>query len=51
MGLTQDAMGYILKPEYFAEDVSYPHAEYLTSVSVGVEAGPRVMAALEEIVP
>lgn len=51
LGLTQDAMGYILKPDYFADEVSYPHADYLTSVSVGEQAGPRIMAALEEIVP
>jgi hypothetical protein len=51
LGLTQDAMGYILKPEYFADDVEYPHGSYLTSVSAGAEAGPRVMAALKEILP
>ncbi len=51
MGLTQDAMGYILKPGYFADDAAYPHASYLTSVSVGEQAGPRVMSALETIVP
>lgn len=50
LGLSQDAMGYILKPEYFAEDVSYPHAEYLTSVSVGASAGPLIMQALAELV-
>ncbi len=46
LGLTQDAMGYILKPEYFADEEAYPHAAYLTSVSAGVEAGPRIMAAI-----
>jgi hypothetical protein len=50
LGLTQDAMGYILKPEYFSADVPYPHAEYLTSVSVGETAGPKVMQAIEDIV-
>ena len=49
LGLTQDAMGYILKPEFFANDAAYPHADYLTSVSVGPEAGPRVMAALRTL--
>jgi hypothetical protein len=43
-------MGYILKPEYFSADVPYPHAEYLTSVSVGETAGPKVMQAIEDIV-
>jgi neutral/alkaline ceramidase-like enzyme len=50
LGLSQDAMGYILKPEYFAEEVSYPHAEYLTSVSAGASAGPLIMQALAELV-
>ena len=49
LGLTQDAMGYILKPDFFDADAAYPHAEYLTSVSVGPEAGPRVMAALRNL--
>ncbi len=50
LGLSQDAMGYILKPEYFAKEVSYPHADYLTSVSVGASAGPLIMEALAELV-
>lgn len=50
MGLSQDAMGYILKPEYFVADVSYPHAEYLTSVSVGEQAGPLIMQAVAVLV-
>jgi len=49
MGLTQDAMGYILKPDYFADGATYPHAEYLTSVSVGEQAGPQIMQVLKEI--
>ncbi len=49
LGLSQDAMGYILKPEYFADEDAYPHADYLISVSVGVEAGPRIMAAIDAL--
>ncbi len=49
LGLSQDAMGYILKPEYFAADATYPHGEYLTSVSIGPQAGPMVMAAVESL--
>ena len=49
LGLAQDAMGYILKPEYFADDAAYPHAEYLTSVSAGEATGPQLMAALERL--
>ena len=47
MGLTQDAIGYILKPDYFSATEHYPSAEYLTSVSVGPAAGPRLMQALQ----
>ncbi|XOV83263.1 MAG: neutral/alkaline non-lysosomal ceramidase N-terminal domain-containing protein [bacterium] len=50
LGLSQDAMGYILKPEYFADDASYPHAEYLTSVSVGATAGPLIMQAVKDVI-
>lgn len=51
MGLTQDAMGYILKPDYFERPDRYAEAEYLTSVSVGPEAGPTLMAALRALQP
>ena len=50
MGLTQDAIGYILKPDYFANESAYSHGKYLTSVSVGPEAGPRIMDALARVV-
>lgn len=46
MGLTQDALGYILKPDYFEHPDNYPHGDYLTSVSVGKDAGPLLMEAL-----
>ncbi len=49
LGLTQDAMGYILKPDYFSTEAAYPHGEYLTSVSVGVEAGPLIMEAVARL--
>jgi hypothetical protein len=51
LGLTLDALGYILKPEYFAAGASFPSVEYLTATSVGPLAGPRLFATLEEIVP
>lgn len=50
LGLTQDAMGYILKPDYFANENKYPHAAYLTSVSAGSETGPILMQAITELV-
>lgn len=43
LGLTGDALGYILKPEYFAEGASFPSAEYLTATSIGPDAGPLLM--------
>jgi len=49
MGLTQDALGYILKPDYFVHTDRYPHAGYLTSVSIGEDAGPLLMQALESL--
>jgi hypothetical protein len=49
MGLTQDALGYILKPDYFVHADNYAHAEYLTSVSVGKDAGPLLMKALASL--
>jgi hypothetical protein len=49
LGLTLDALGYILKPEYFAADAPFPSAEYLTATSVGPEAAPRLLAAIEAL--
>lgn len=48
LGLSQDALGYILKPVYF-EDSSLPHAEYLTRMSVGPETGPLIMQTLQDL--
>jgi hypothetical protein len=50
LGLSLDALGYILKPEYFTES-GYPHAEYLTGMSVGPKTGPAMMEALRRIIP
>jgi len=51
LGLSQDAIGYILKPEYFSDEVSFPHGEYLRTVSVGRNAGPTLLDVLGKIVP
>jgi len=48
LGLTQDALGYILKPVYF-EDKSLPHAPYLTSMSLGKQTGPHLMETLKNL--
>ncbi len=50
LGLGNDALGYIVKPSFF-EDQSIPHAEYLTSMSVGKPAGPILMEQLRSIIP
>lgn len=50
LGLGNDALGYIVKPTFF-EDKSIPHAEYLTSMSVGKLTGPLMMEQLGSIVP
>lgn len=49
IGLTLDALGYILKPEYFDADAAFPSAGYLTATSVGPEAAPRLLAAIEAL--
>ncbi|MEM7097378.1 MAG: neutral/alkaline non-lysosomal ceramidase N-terminal domain-containing protein [Pseudomonadota bacterium] len=49
MGLTQDAIGYILKPDYFDQPHEYPHADYLIGVSVGRQAGPLLIQAVGEL--
>ncbi|MBX2889416.1 MAG: neutral/alkaline non-lysosomal ceramidase N-terminal domain-containing protein [Saprospiraceae bacterium] len=48
LGLGMDALGYILKPAYF-DNASLPHAPYLTSMSVGKQTGPVMMAGLRRL--
>lgn len=48
LGLGQDALGYILKPEYF-EDQTLPHAPYLTRMSLGKSTANHLMQTLEEL--
>lgn len=47
LGLGMDALGYILKPEFFDALKKIPHSEYLCSMSVGVETMSYVMKTLE----
>lgn len=49
LGLSMDAMGYILKPYFFDRGRNIPHAEYLCGMSVGKDAMPVVMSVLEEL--
>lgn len=47
LGLTQDALGYILPERYFAPDTTLPYAEYLGRMSVGPEAENATRKALD----
>jgi hypothetical protein len=49
MGLSMDAMGYILKPYFFDPERKVPHAEYLCGMSAGKETGPVVMQVLRDL--
>jgi hypothetical protein len=49
MGLSMDAMGYILKPYFFDQERKVPHAEYLCGMSAGKETGPVVMQVLRDL--
>lgn len=46
MGLGMDAMGYILKPDFFDPEKKIPHAGYLCSMSAGKQTAPMIMAVL-----
>jgi hypothetical protein len=50
LGLTGDALGYILKPEYFAPDAPFPSAEYLAATSIGPDVGPLTMENVAALV-
>lgn len=50
LGLGNDALGYILKPEFY-EDSTRLHAEYLTRTSVGKQTAGLIMQTLSEIIP
>lgn len=49
VGLGLDALGYIVKPEYFTHPKDFRHAGYLTSMSVGPQAGPKMMEGLKTV--
>jgi hypothetical protein len=48
LGLSNDALGYILKPTFF-EDKNIPHTEYLTGMSLGKSTAPRLMQQLKDL--
>ena len=47
LGLGMDALGYILKPEFFDATKKIPHSGYLCSMSIGIETMNYVMKTLE----
>lgn len=49
IGLGLDALGYIVKPDYFTSPDRYRHADYLTSMSLGPQAAPLMMQGLREV--
>jgi hypothetical protein len=49
LGLSMDAMGYILKPYFFDSENKVPHAEYLCGMSAGKQTGPIVMQVLRAL--
>jgi hypothetical protein len=50
MGLSMDALGYILKPEYFKEGNEIPHSPYLTGMSIGPQTMPIIERVLKDLV-
>ena len=50
LGLAQDALGYLVRPEFFDEQQQIPHADYLTKVSVGKDGGPVMMREIQRLV-
>ena len=49
LGLGQDELGYILKPEFFDPATKLHAAPYLTSMSPGKEAGAAMMQVLTDL--
>jgi hypothetical protein len=49
LGLSMDALGYIVKSYFFDPARKIPHAEYLCSMSVGPESSTIVMKTLAEL--
>lgn len=47
LGLSMDALGYILKPYFFDQSRKIPHAEYLCGMSLGPETSRHVMETLK----
>ena len=49
MGLSMDALGYILKTDFFDPSKKIPHSEYLCSLSVGPQTKDLIMNTIEAL--
>ena len=49
LGLSQDALGYIIKPSFFDPKNKIPHSEYLTGMSVGPATMGIILDTLKEL--
>ena len=50
LGLSQDALGYMLKPEFFT-DTTRLHSGYLTSMSLGPSTTPILLETIKTLIP
>ena len=50
LGLSQDALGYIVKPSFFDMRNKIPHSEYLTGMSIGPETMGIIFSTLQMLI-
>lgn len=50
LGLSQDALGYIIKPSFFDAGNKIPHSEYLTGMSIGSETMGIILSTLKNLI-
>jgi hypothetical protein len=50
LGLSQDALGYIIKPSFFDSSKNIPHSKYLTGMSIGPETMEIIYSTLNTLV-
>jgi len=50
LGLSQDALGYIVKPSFFDSSNNIPHSKYLTGMSIGPETMGIIFSTLKTLI-
>lgn len=50
LGLSQDALGYIVKPSFFDMSNKIPHSEYLTGMSIGPATMGIIFSTLQMLI-